>query len=82
MKKKKLKRTFDFRIKYEPEDSVESAYHYYNCYSASEALSFQRKMMEHQSRDFKILSVERQNPYSELWEDESEVLEDEGDCAK
>ena len=83
MKSKKSKpRLFDFRIKYLPEDSVETAYHYYNCLSASEALSFQREMIEHRGWNIELLSVERKNPYSEEWEDESEVLNGESDLAK
>ena len=83
MKSKKNKpRPSDFRIKYLPEDSVETAYHYYNCFSAEEALSFQREMIEHRGWKIQLLSIERKNPYSEKWEDESEVLDGETDLAK
>jgi hypothetical protein len=73
-KKKKINRLYDFRIEYSAEDSVMTNYHYYNCESAEQALSFQREMMDHKDWDIEVLSIEKKNPYSNEWEDESEVL--------
>ena len=73
-KKKKINRLYDFRIKYSTEDSVGTNYHYYNCANAEQALSFQREMIEHKNWTIELLSVEKKNPYSNKWEDESEVL--------
>ena len=73
-KKNKIDRLYDFRIKYNPEESVGTNYHYYNCINADQALEFQREMMKHKGWNIELLSVEMKNPYTEQWEDKSEVL--------
>ena len=73
-KKKKIERLYDFRIKYTANHSVGTNYHYYNCANAEQAFSFQREMMKHRGWERELLSIEKKNPYSDQWEDESEVL--------
>tara|TARA_B110000196_G_C21000313_1_gene592622 strand:+ start:654 stop:914 length:261 start_codon:yes stop_codon:yes gene_type:complete len=73
-KKNKAPRLYDFRIKYSSEDSVMTNYHYYNCESAEQALEFQKEMIEHKNWDIELISIERKNPYSDDWEDFSEVI--------
>jgi len=73
-KKKNIDRLYDFRIKYSTEDSVGTNYHYYNCADAEQALLFQREMIANKGWCIELLSIEKKNPYSDKWEDESEVL--------
>lgn len=76
--KKKIDSLYDFRIKYNTEDSVGTNYHYYNCTNAEQALSFQKEMIVNKNWKIKLLSLEKRNPYNDKWEDESEVLNKEG----
>ena len=73
-KKNKINRLYDFRIKYSSEDSVMTNYHYYNCETSKQALEFQKEMIENKNWKIKLLSIEKKNPYSDKWEDRSEVL--------
>ena len=73
-KKNKINRLYDFRIKYSSEDSVMTNYHYYNCETSKQALEFQKEMIDNKNWKIKLLSIEKKNPYSDKWEDRSEIL--------
>lgn len=80
MKKKEQKpRLYEFRIRYNAEAiHVElDNYHYYNALDAKTALEFHNTMLQKHNLVLQTLSVEKFNPYSKLWEDESEVLNQE-----
>tara|TARA_Y100000593_G_scaffold24344_1_gene48518 strand:- start:4588 stop:4827 length:240 start_codon:yes stop_codon:yes gene_type:complete len=77
VKKKKIERSFDFRIKCQYPDDISTFYHYYNCFTPEEALAFQLESIKAKNSDLKLLSVEKKNPYSNEWEDESQVLDSE-----
>ena len=72
--KKKPTRLYEFRIKYQPEDSVLASYHYYSCENAEDAVRFQKEMMANKNWNIELLSVEKMNPYNNKWEDESWAL--------
>lgn len=67
---------FEYRIKYNAGagHSELDNYHYYNATDAEHALSFHNAMVEKHHLSMQTLSVEKYNPYSQRWEDESEVL--------
>ena len=73
------KRLFTFRVKYNygSYHSAEDSYHYYPAYSAEEALNNHCFMMERKRLDCQIKSVERLCPWTEQWEDMSEVIHSE-----
>ena len=74
--KQKDPRLFEYRIKYNAE-SIRSAlnnYHYYNALSADQALSFHSSMLSRNKLSMQTLSIEKFNPYSNKWEDKSEIL--------
>ena len=48
---------------------------YYNAENAEQALDFHFSMVEKHELQMQTLSLEKFNPYSEQWEDESEILE-------
>lgn len=75
-KKYKYPKLFEYRIKYNAEvcDSAIDNYHYYNAENAEQALDFHNSMMNKKKLAAQTLSVEKRNPYSEKWEDESEVI--------
>lgn len=72
--KKKPIRLYEFRIKYQSEDSILSNYHYYSCENARDAVKFQRQMMANKKWIITLLLVEKKNPYNGKWEDESWAL--------
>lgn len=76
MKKTNEPRLFEYRIKYNAEAfHVElDNYHYYNATDAEHALSFHKAMIKKHDLTMQTLSVEKYNPYSQKWEDESYVL--------
>lgn len=74
--KEKEPRLFEYRIKYNAE-STHSAldnYHYYNAFTASQALDFHDSSLRKNNLVLQTLSVEKFNPYSNKWEDKSEIL--------
>jgi len=75
--KKKAPKLHDFRIKYSANGSVVTSYHYYSCTTAEQALEFQREMIENKRWNIKLLSIEKKNPYTDKWEDESDILNKE-----
>ena len=77
MKKQEPKvRLYEFRIRYNAEAiHVElDNYHYYNAVDAKTALEFHNAMLKKHKLTLQTLSVEKFNPYSKSWEDESEIL--------
>lgn len=81
MKKPKNKepRAFEYRVKYNAgaEHSAIDSYHYYNAINASDALIYHNTVMANKKVDCQVVSVEKKNPYSNKWEDESYVLNQE-----
>ena len=69
-----MERQFEYRIKYQHAEDVLTNYHYYQAINAQQALQYQLEMVEHHDWDIKILQVERKCPWSNEWQDESEVL--------
>ena len=69
-------RLYEYRIKYNAgvENSAQNSYHYYNALNAPQALKFHLKMLENKKIIVQTLSVEKHNPFSERWEDESSIL--------
>ena len=70
---------FEFRVKYNAgaEHSMQDNYHYYNAGSAEDALDFHASMIEKHKLVVQTLAVEKYNPYSDKWEDESYVINQE-----
>ena len=69
-------RLFEYRIKYNAgvEHCAMDNYHYYMAETGDQALSFHLTMIEMKHLTVQNVSVEKFNPWSEQWEDESEVL--------
>lgn len=67
---------FEYRVRYNPSEDhfATDSYHYYTAPSAEEALNYHNAMMLKHGSECQILSVEKKNPYSNKWEDESYVL--------
>lgn len=67
---------FEYRIKYNAGagHAELNNYHYYNAESAEKALNFHLSMIEKHGLEMQTLSVEKYNSYSDLWEDESYVI--------
>ena len=70
---------FEYRIKYNAGQyhSMQNNYHYYNAESAEDALDFHLAMLEKHELQVQTLSIEKYNPYSDKWEDESTILNQE-----
>jgi len=81
MKKPKYKepRIFEYRVKYNvgAEHSAIDSYHYYYAINASDALIYHNTVMANKNVGCQIISVEKKNPYSNKWEDESSILNQE-----
>ena len=79
MKKQKNKpeRLYEYRIKYNAGDfhSEHDSYHYYNAYNAPQALGFHLDMLKKKCLTAQTLQIEKKNPFSDAWEDESSILE-------
>ena len=63
-----------YRIAYNAgeDQSAINNYFYYNAVSAEQAVSFHQSMLERKKATGQIISVERHNPYSQKWEDETD----------
>ena len=73
---------FEYRIKYNagPGHSEMNSYHYYMALNASQAFLFHIKAVQHKKTCVQNISIEKYNPYSQKWEDRSEVIfENESD---
>lgn len=67
-------RQYEYRILYIAKGSINSSYHYYLAYNAEQALSFQENMAKTKGWDIETISIEKKNPYSMKWEDQSSIL--------
>tara|TARA_Y100000361_G_C11161538_1_gene347721 strand:- start:3824 stop:4081 length:258 start_codon:yes stop_codon:yes gene_type:complete len=69
-------RLYEYRILFNPgeENSAQNSYHYYNAYNAPQALDFHLKSLNKKSITAQTLRIEKLNPFSEKWEDESSIL--------
>jgi|TARA_Y100000289_G_scaffold62654_1_gene72160 hypothetical protein len=67
---------FEYRIKYNAGAGHAELdnYHYYNAPDAQSALDFHNAMIKKHNLTMQTISVEKYNPYSRQWEDESAVL--------
>ena len=72
MKNKEFK-LFEYRIKYNAgsEHSAIDSYHYYHAYNAEEAFQFHVEVMANKDAEGQNISVEKFNPYSGDWENET-----------
>ena len=70
-------RLYEFRIEYISENSVGHNYHYYLAYNAKQALYYQQEMMDHKHWDIQIIKLEKKCPFTNKWEDRSEILNQE-----
>ena len=70
-------RLYEFRIEYASENSVGHSYHYYLAYSPKQALNYQLEMMDHKHWEIEIIKLERKCPFTNKWEDRSEILNQE-----
>lgn len=83
MKQKKKKydipRLYEYRVKYNAgaNHSALDSYHYYNAENAEQALMYHNIMMQKHGFDCQTISVEKKNPFSLKWDDESDVLNQE-----
>jgi len=73
MKKKSYPKLYEYRIKYNAteETIVNDSYHYFMAEDAEKAFEAHTKML--QKKNFKVqnISIEKHNPYSDKWEDET-----------
>lgn len=77
MKKQSVNnKLFEYRIKYNAgkEMSAINNYHYYMAESAKQAFEFHNFSLKHKNICAQNLSIERYNPYSERWENESDSI--------
>ena len=65
---------FEYRISYRTKNCVELNSHYYMAESAEQALEFQFQMIENRGWNIEIVKIEKFNPWSEKWIDESEII--------
>ena len=65
-----------YRIKYNigPDHAAMDSYHYYQAVTAKQALEFHEFSMNKKEYFCQILSIEKKNIYSDKWEDESDIL--------
>lgn len=86
MNKKKVstEKLFEYRIKYNAgaESSALDNYHYFMEKTANDALLAHRAMLKKHNLCVQDISIEKYNPYSEKWEDETNFIRGEldGEC--
>jgi len=70
---------FEYRIKYNAgqEHSALDNYHYYMAETASQAFHFHIETVKHKHTCVQNISIEKYNPYSQKWEDRSEVISEQ-----
>jgi hypothetical protein len=70
---------YEYRIKYNAgkEHSALDNYHYYMAVSASQAFSFHLAAIQHKHTFVQNVSIEKYNPYSEKWEDKSNIINEQ-----
>lgn len=78
-KKYNIPKIFEFRIKYNAgaDHSANDSFHYYNAETSEQALNYHYLMMRKHGFKSQTLSIEKKNPYSNRWEDESEIIPNE-----
>lgn len=78
-KKYESPKLFEFRVKYNAgaDHSAVDSYHYYSAESAEDALVYHNSMMKKHKFQSQTISVEKKNPYSNEWEDQSYVINQE-----
>jgi hypothetical protein len=76
MKKVNKVPLFEYRIKYNVgmNHSALDSYHFYLAENADQAFEFHLSSMKHNHASAQNLSIEKWNPYSEKWEDESDHI--------
>lgn len=69
---------FEYRIKYNAgcDHSALNNYHYYMAENAGQAFRFHIESLKNKKTCVQNLSIEKYNPYSQKWEDRSEVIEE------
>jgi len=67
-------RQFEYRITYRKQNCVQLNNHNYMAESAEQALDFQLEMMQHRHWNLDIIKIEKMCPWSNLWVDESETI--------
>ena len=72
----KYPKLFEFRIKYNAGDfhSAVDSYHYYSAESAEEAFEFHRNIAQKRGHKMQNISIEKKDPYQNIWEDCSQIL--------
>lgn len=78
-KKYESPKLFEFRVRYNAgaDHSAIDSYHYYSAESAEDALVYHNSMMKKHKFQSQTISVEKKNPYSNEWEDQSYVINQE-----
>lgn len=71
-------RLFEYRIKYNAgsDHSALNSYRYYMAESAGQAFGFHIETLKHKKTRAQNLGIEKYNPYSQKWEDRSEIIEE------
>jgi len=72
-KKKSVEKVFEYRVKYNAESThcVIDNYHYFMAKTAGEALIAHKSMLKKHNLCVQDISIEKYNPYSKKWEDET-----------
>lgn len=67
---------FEYRIKYNAgeDHSAIDNYHYYMAENSQQAFRFHVESIKHLKTCVQNVSIEKYNPYSQKWEDKSEVI--------
>ena len=67
-----MERVWEYRVKYNKDNSVIDSYHYYNAENANYAYEYEVEMMVNKKQEYKIISIEKRCPYRKEWLDETE----------
>lgn len=73
---KERERLYEYRILYNAgaENSAQNSYHYYTAFNATQALDFHLQMLNKKGLTVQTLKIEKKNPFSNKWEDKSDIL--------
>ena len=86
MKAKKYKedKLFEYRVKYNAtlQHIAQDSYHYFMARNAEEALEAHKSMLVKHKLCVQDISIEKFNPYSDKWEDETTFKKEkkDGEC--
>lgn len=75
----KPKRLFEYKVLYTRPGWMSPGEHYYMCLTAEEAVTNHSVISETHGRGLIILSVQKKNPFSNLWEDETSQVQQQID---